>query len=143
MGFSDKSINHIERKIAGLNALLLNFGGVLEEYAKENASWNDRTGHARQDIHSGVEDHGDEMLLYLAHGMEHGLYLELGTGIHGPKHEPYVIKAKDKKALFWAGATHPVRKVIHPGMKAQPIIAPTLEAHIPRFRKLVLEYWED
>lgn len=143
MGFGDKAIEYTERKKAGLRALLQSFTGQLEEYAKEYASWNDRTGHARQGIHSGVEDRGNEIALYLAHGKEYGPYLETGTGIHGPKEEPYKIVPKDKKALFWVGAPHPVKKVLHPGMRAQPIIAPTLDVHIPRFRKMILDYWED
>lgn len=32
--------------------------------------------------------------------------------------KPHVIEAKDKKALFWPGAAHPVRKVNHPGTAA-------------------------
>jgi len=38
-------------------------------------------------------------------------FLEFGT-------RPHVIEAKDKKALFWPGADHPVRKVNHPGTAA-------------------------
>jgi phage gpG-like protein len=33
---------------------------------------------------------------------------------------PYEIRAKNKKALAWPGAGHPVRKVIHPGLPARP-----------------------
>ena len=143
MGFTDKAIEHTNRKITGLYALLQSFTGPIEGYAKEHASWTDRTGHARQSIHSGVEDRGDEIALYLAHGMEYGPHLETGTGIHGPQKEPYVIKPKEKKALFWNGAPHPIKEVHHPGMIAQPIIGPTLDVHIPRFRKLILDYWED
>ena len=143
MGFGDKAIEHTERKMAGFYALLQSFTGPLEGYAKEYASWIDRTGHARQGIHSGVEDRGNEIALYLAHGVEYGQHLETGTGIHGPRKEAYVITPKEKKALFWPGAPHPVKKVLHPGMKAQPIIGPTLDVHIPRFRKLILDYWED
>ncbi|ACV64905.1 hypothetical protein Dtox_4238 [Desulfofarcimen acetoxidans DSM 771] len=143
MGFGDKAIEHTERKIVGLYALLQSFTGLLESYAKEHASWVDRTGHARQGIHAGVEDHGEEIVLYLAHGKEYGSYLETGTGIHGPQGKPYKIVPKDKKALFWTGAPHPVNEVLHPGMKAHPIIAPAIDVHIPRIRKNILDYWED
>lgn len=34
--------------------------------------------------------------------------------------DPYVIRARAKKALFWAGAAHPVKKVNHPGLAARP-----------------------
>src|SRR3954468_8897955 len=37
-------------------------------------------------------------------------YVEFGT-------KPHVILPKDKKALYWPGAAHPVRRVNHPGSK--------------------------
>jgi hypothetical protein len=37
-------------------------------------------------------------------------YVEFGT-------KPHTILPKDKKALFWPGAAHPVRRVNHPGTK--------------------------
>lgn len=37
-------------------------------------------------------------------------YVEFGTA-------PHVILPKDKKALYWPGAAHPVSKVNHPGTK--------------------------
>jgi hypothetical protein len=40
-------------------------------------------------------------------------YVEFGTA-------PHRIEAKDKRALFWSGAEHPVRGVNHPGTKANP-----------------------
>lgn len=32
---------------------------------------------------------------------------------------PYPIAPRRKRALFWKGAAHPVRRVTHPGLKAQ------------------------
>lgn len=32
---------------------------------------------------------------------------------------PYEIRPRRKRALFWKGAAHPVRRVTHPGLKAQ------------------------
>ncbi len=32
---------------------------------------------------------------------------------------PYTISPRKKRALFWSGASHPVRRVTHPGLKAQ------------------------
>jgi hypothetical protein len=37
-------------------------------------------------------------------------FVEFGT-------KPHVIVPKDKKALYWPGASHPVRSVNHPGTK--------------------------
>ncbi len=43
----------------------------------------------------------------------HARYVHEGT-------RPHVILPRKKKALFWPGAGHPVRKVKHPGTKPNP-----------------------
>lgn len=54
------------------------FRPVVEAYAKENAPWVDRTGNARQALHSFVEElAGDIVRLYIAHGVSYGLWLEI------------------------------------------------------------------
>lgn len=143
MSISDDVQQHLERKKAAMHALLLNWSGNLESHAKSHAGWVDRTGHARQSIHSGVDAAENELTLYLAHGMRYANFLETGTGIYGPKRRSFVILPKDKKALYWEGAAHPVQIVMNPGMKAKPIIGPTLETHFPRIKQTVLELWED
>lgn len=40
----------------------------------------------------------------------------------------YVIRPNKKKALWWPGAKHPVKKVNHPGIKANPFVERTFEA---------------
>lgn len=42
----------------------------------------------------------------------HSAVLEFGS-------RPHIIEAKNGKALFWAGAEHPVRRVHHPGTPAR------------------------
>ncbi|HEX3861297.1 MAG TPA: HK97 gp10 family phage protein [Stellaceae bacterium] len=42
-------------------------------------------------------------------------YVEFGT-------KPHVILPKDKKALYWPGASHPVARVNHPGTKPNPFL---------------------
>jgi len=136
MVFGDRAIEYTERKIAGMYALLQNWAGHLEDYAKEHASWVDRTSHARQGLHAGVEAQEDKFILYLAHGIEYGSLLETGT-------KPHEIKPKEKKFLYLHGAKHPVKKVHHPGTKAHAIIAPTFDAHLSRIKNTVLDYWGD
>jgi len=48
-------------------------------------------------------------------------YVEFGTA-------PHVILPKDKKALYWPGAEHPVKRVNHPGTKANPFMERILAA---------------
>lgn len=53
------------------------FAPVLETYAKQNAPWEDRTANARQTLRGWADELGnDAAVLYLAHGMEYGIYLE-------------------------------------------------------------------
>ena len=35
---------------------------------------------------------------------------------------PYIIRPKKKKALWWPGARHPVKMVRHPGIRANPFV---------------------
>lgn len=54
------------------------FAPVIEAYAKENASWVDRTGNARAGLTGFVQDLSETVVaIYLAHRMDYGLYLEL------------------------------------------------------------------
>lgn len=53
------------------------FKPVIEAYAKQNASWQDQTGNARQTLHSFVKELSkDTVELYLAHGVDYGIFLE-------------------------------------------------------------------
>ncbi|MYL45052.1 hypothetical protein GLV94_05305 [Virgibacillus halodenitrificans] len=122
------AVEKIRRKKAALYAMCDNFSGHMEAHAKQTATWVDRTGHARQSIHGGAEQKGDEVITYLSHGAEYGGYLEEGT-------PPHVIRPKNKKALYWYGASHPVKEVHHPGTKAQPVIGPTVDLFWPRMKE--------
>lgn len=55
---------------------------------------------------------------------KYGVWLEEGT-------EPYEIRPRNAKALFWPGAAHPVMVVHHPGLKARPFFAPAIEEAQP------------
>jgi hypothetical protein len=54
----------------------------------------------------------------------YAVFVERGT-------RPHVIEPKDKKALFWPGAEHPVKRVNHPGTKANPFMERIVEAATP------------
>ena len=53
--------------------------------------------------------------------MDYAPFVEFGTA-------PHAIYPKDKKALFWEGAEHPVKAVQHPGTAANPFMERILEA---------------
>lgn len=47
-------------------------------------------------------------------------YIEFGT-------PPHDITPRDKKALFWEGAGHPVKVVHHPGTMPNPIVSTAID----------------
>src|SRR5262245_15447723 len=62
---------------AGLAAFTTGFARRVEQYAKENAPWEDRTGDARQ----GLKATGEQRLVYYAitlfHTVDYGIWLEV------------------------------------------------------------------
>jgi len=49
--------------------------------------------------------------------------------------KPHVIYPVNKRALFWAGANHPVKRVNHPGQKPQPFLPKMIEAALSDVNK--------
>ena len=67
----------VDKHVAAAAALAKSFEPVLEAAAKAGAPWQDRTGNARQSLFSVSEIDGRRVILYLSHGMEYGVFLEL------------------------------------------------------------------
>jgi hypothetical protein len=61
-------------------------------------------------------------------GVEYGADLEEGTN-------PHEIRPKNKKALYWKGASHPVKAVHHPGTPPKPYMLPAAEKAGAEFDK--------
>lgn len=70
------------------------------------------------------------------------LYLERGTGLHGPKRQAFTIEARRKQALFWGAfdGDNPIirRRVIHPGMKPRQPFGKAVVKLLPIFRDIIL-----
>ncbi|MCK9570852.1 hypothetical protein M0R72_18020 [Candidatus Pacearchaeota archaeon] len=49
----------------------------LENYAKMHAPWGDRSGNARKGLKGGCYAKGDKIMIYIAHQVDYGVYLEL------------------------------------------------------------------
>jgi hypothetical protein len=52
----------------------------MENYAKQNREWTDRTGNARRSITGSSESKTGAVVVYLAIGVDYGPPLELGFG---------------------------------------------------------------
>ncbi|MFC6080920.1 hypothetical protein [Sphaerisporangium aureirubrum] len=76
------------------------------------------TGNLRSTI--GADLDGDGMGFEAGPTAEYGADVEYGT-------RPHVIRPSQKKALFWEGGEHPVRKVNHPGTAPQPYMRPAFD----------------
>lgn len=105
MAFGDKVIEYTERKITGMVALMQNLAGHAERDMKEYAPWTDRTGNARNGLHAGVEIGDTEYHLYLSHGVDYGVFLELAHGgnyaIVRPTADVYKEKLRDTVLDWW------------------------------------------
>ena len=49
----------------------------FQNYAKQHRPWTDRTGHARQRLTGWVETLSNKTRIYIGHGVDYGVYLEL------------------------------------------------------------------
>ena len=97
----------------------------IEAEAKKNLTANGsvQTGHLRRSIaHKLTNTTG----IVHTSNVKYAIGVEKGTRAH-------TIKAKNKKALYWQGAKHPVKSVRHPGSKAKPYLIPAFEKEKPKF----------
>ena len=51
--------------------------------------------------------------------------------------KPHLIKPKNKKALSWKGAKHPVKSVKHPGSKPNPFLLRAAQKTAPEIDRLI------
>ncbi|MEV8033896.1 hypothetical protein [Streptomyces sp. NPDC086182] len=75
-----------------------------------------RTGRLRDSLRAEVHD---KVLRVGSLDCNYATDVEMGTS-------PHVILPRNKKALYWPGADHPVRKVNHPGTAPMPYLRPAL-----------------
>ena len=114
------------QKLSDMTPLMRQLAGDLDYFVQENFAQGGRpkwagvkrggtplvqTGRLKNSIttrHTNNEAIASTNLAYAP-------YHQFGTA-------PHVIRAKNKKALSWPGAKHPVKQVNHPGIKARPFM---------------------
>lgn len=77
----------------------------IETWMKNNAPWEDRTGNARQTLHTEVWMMAEQAVIRLSHGMGYGTFLELAHGgrwaVIGPALDHFAPKIwNDVEQLF-------------------------------------------
>ena len=97
----------------------------IESQAKKNLASNKSvvTGHLRRGIATKM---GDLEATIHTSNVKYAVIVEKGSKAH-------VIRPKNKKALYWKGATHPVKQVNHPGSKTKPYLEPAFESEKDKF----------
>lgn len=98
----------------------------VQKYAKANLTANCSvdTGYLRNSINTKVSTWEGVVSTNVAYAK----IVEDGS-------KPHIIRPKNKKFLYWKGASHPVKQVRHPGSKGKPYMAPALEKEFPNFIK--------
>ena len=110
---------------SSVNKVIKDSAFNIQKNAMSNLANNGsvNTGHLRRSI---SVDMGNLEATIHTSNVKYAVMVEKGTKAH-------VIKPKNKKALYWKGASHPVKQVNHPGSKAKPYLIPAFEKEIPYF----------
>jgi HK97 gp10 family phage protein len=99
-----------------------------------------KTGDLADSITSEVNADGSQGIVRAT--SQHARYVHEGTGIYGPYKKEFSIVPKNKKALFWEGARHPVKKVTQKGIHPNPFFKRSIKSIRPQevFEEGVLNY---
>ncbi|GGW15751.1 hypothetical protein GCM10018980_51850 [Streptomyces capoamus] len=99
---------------AAINDWLEQLGDAILSDARDYV--HKRTGRLRDSLRREVHD---KVLRVGSLDCNYATDVELGTA-------PHVILPRNKKALHWPGADHPVARVNHPGTAPHPYLRPAL-----------------
>lgn len=79
---------------------------------------------------------GDRVVGYWgSYNCDYAWYIEVGT-------EPHEIRPKNKQALWWPGAEHPVKRVQHPGTEATNNLRNAADKEYPSLPGRIRRYME-
>lgn len=120
-----------EKKIQNV---IKNSAMTIERNAKSNLTSNKsvKTGHLRRGVTTNI---GNMEATVHTSNIKYASMVEKGTKAH-------IIRPKNKKALYWKGASHPVKQVNHPGSKAKPYLIPAFDKEVPYFVEKLKEVVE-
>lgn len=104
---------------------------VVEAQAKRESPV--KTGNLRRSITSRVEQGGNRGVI--------GTNVRYARAVHDGS-KPHVIRAKAKKALYWRGAAHPVKKVKHPGNKGNPFFERAMRVARPQVERELAAHFD-
>jgi HK97 gp10 family phage protein len=97
---------------------LVQTGVDVQNKAREHCPVD--TGRLRSSIVHRIDGSGRVTGITVGTNVSYAADVEYGTA-------PHVILPKNKKALYWPGAAHPVSRVNHPGTRPRPFMRPALD----------------
>ena len=120
-----------EKNEAFVRQTVKNSAFNIQKNAKSNLTKNKSvdTGHLRRGISADIKGLGATIH---TSNIKYAPGVEYGTKAH-------IIRAKNKKALYWKGAKHPVKKINHPGSRAKPYLIPAFEKEKDQFLEKLKE----
>jgi hypothetical protein len=71
----------------------------MQTYAQTNASWHDISSNARRGLKGGSYIKGDKIIIYIAHQVDYGVYLELAMDQEYAILDPTI---EHFRAIAWA-----------------------------------------
>ena len=109
-----------EKNEALIRQTVKNSAFNIQKNAKSNLTKNKSvdTGHLRRGVSTDIKGLGATIH---TSNIKYARGVEEGTRSH-------IIRPKNKKALYWKGAKHPVKQVNHPGSKAKPYLIPAFNS---------------
>ena len=68
-----------------------------------------------------------------SYNLDYAIIIEIGS-------EPHIIRPRNKKALFWKGAAHPVKVVHHPGTQGTNNLRNAADRHYPELARNIKRF---
>ena len=129
--FSVKILKLSQEAEENVKKVVKNSAFKIQKEAMSNLTKNKSvaTGHLRRAVSTDIK--GLEATVHTSN-VKYAIMVEKGTKAH-------LIKPKNKKMLYWKGASHPVRIVRHPGSRAKPFLEPAFEKEKDQFLEKLKE----
>ena len=129
--FSVKILKLSQEAEENVKKVVKNSAFKIQKEAISNLTKNKSvaTGHLRRAVSTDIKSL--EATVHTSN-VKYAIMVEKGTKAH-------LIKPKNKKMLYWKGASHPVRIVRHPGSRAKPFLEPAFEKEKDQFLEKLKE----
>ena len=123
--FAVELIKLSEESKGNVQKAIKNSAFNIEANAKNNLKANRSVVTRNLSLGVKTEVKGLEATVHTSN-IKYAIIVEKGSKAH-------IIRPKNKKALYWEGASRPVKMVNHPGTKPKPYLEPAFESEKDKF----------